>query len=54
MHAWEPILNEIDRKVIEAAGYGKERPLGGAPALLVIDPQYYYVGEDLPILESIR
>jgi nicotinamidase-related amidase len=54
MHPWEKVLGELDRKVIEAAGYGKERPLGTSPALLVIDPQYNYVGEDLPILESIR
>jgi len=54
MHAWEPILGELDRQVITAAGYGKERPLGKNPVLLVIDPQYNYVGENLPILESIR
>ncbi|MGI0071299.1 MAG: cysteine hydrolase family protein [Thermoplasmata archaeon] len=53
MHPWENVLGELDRKVIAAAGYGKERPLGKAPVLLVIDAQYNYVGEDLPILESI-
>lgn len=54
MHPWEHVLGELDRQVIAAAGYGKERPLGKAPVLLVIDPQYNYVGEDLPILESIH
>jgi nicotinamidase-related amidase len=54
MHVWDDLLPEIDRQVIAAAGYGKERPLGNAPVLTVIDPQYNYVGEDLPILESIR
>ncbi len=54
MHAWESVLSDRDRQVIAAAGYGKERPQGTVPALLVIDPQYNYVGEDLPILESIR
>lgn len=54
MHPWESVLSATDRQVIQAAGYGKERPLGKAPVLLVIDAQYNYVGEDLPILESIR
>ena len=54
MHPWESVMGELDRQVIAAAGYGKERPLGKAPVLLVIDPQYNYVGEDLPILDSIR
>ncbi len=54
MHPWEATLGELDRQVIRAAGYGKERPLGKSPVLLVIDAQYNYVGEDLPILESIQ
>ncbi len=54
MHPWDATLGELDRQVIRAAGYGKERPLGNSPVLLVIDAQYNYVGEDLPILESIQ
>ncbi len=54
MHPWDATLGELDRQVIGAAGYGKERPLGKSPVLLVIDAQYNYVGEDLPILESIQ
>lgn len=53
MHPWENVLGELDRKVIAAAGYGKERPLGKEPVLVVVDAQYNYVGEDRPILESI-
>lgn len=54
MHPWDATLGELDRQVIGAAGYGKERPLGKSPVLLVIDAQYNYIGEDLPILESIQ
>jgi nicotinamidase-related amidase len=54
MHPWDATLGELDPEVIRAAGYGKERPLGNSPVLLVIDAQYNYVGEDLPILESIQ
>ncbi len=53
-HPWESMMDGLDREVVTAAGYGKERPLGKAPVLLVIDAQYNYVGEDLPILDSIR
>jgi nicotinamidase-related amidase len=40
--------------VYEAAGYGRKGLRGGAPAILVIDVTYGFIGrEPLPILESI-
>jgi nicotinamidase-related amidase len=49
---WDSLLTETDRKVIENAGYGKARGLGGSPMLIVIDCQYNYIGADEPILEQ--
>ena len=47
---WDSLLSETDRKVIDNAGYGKERGLGDSPLLAVIDCQYNYIGADEPIL----
>jgi nicotinamidase-related amidase len=49
---WDSLLSETDRKVIDNAGYGKERGLGDSPLLAVIDCQYNYIGADEPILEQ--
>ncbi len=49
---WDSLLSETDRKVIDNAGYGKERGLGDSPLLTVIDCQYNYIGADEPILEQ--
>jgi nicotinamidase-related amidase len=49
---WDSLLSETDRKVIENAGYGKERGLGDSPLLTVIDCQYNYIGADEPILDQ--
>lgn len=55
MAAWDDVLSERDREVIEAAGYGRRQELGGCPALLVIDVNYGFVGrEPLPVLEAVR
>ncbi len=54
MKQWESLLSENDRFVIESGGWGKERGLGKKPALLIIDLQYNYVGDDLPFRESIK
>ncbi len=53
MHAWDDVLSPLDREVIFRGGYGKSRGLGDHPALLIIDAQYNYVGENNPILEQI-
>jgi nicotinamidase-related amidase len=49
---WDDVLSELDRAVIEKGGWGKSRGLGESPCLMIIDPQYNYVGEDKPILEQ--
>lgn len=50
---WDDLLTPTDREVIRRGGYGKPRGLGERPALLIIDPQYNYLGADEPILEQI-
>ncbi|MBC7334789.1 MAG: isochorismatase family protein [Clostridia bacterium] len=50
---WEDKLSDTDRLVITRGGYGKSRGLGERPLLLIIDVQYNYVGEDLPIAEQL-
>lgn len=50
---WEDLLTDVDRLVISKGGYGKSRGLGKKPLLLIIDPQYNYVGEDKPIEEQL-
>lgn len=52
-HVWEDALTDIDRLVIEKGGYGKRRGFGKKPALVIIDVQYNYVGEDKPIEEQL-
>jgi maleamate amidohydrolase len=49
---WDDVISERDRTVIEKGGWGKSRGLGTSPCLMIIDPQYNYVGEDKPILEQ--
>jgi len=51
---WEDLLTETDREVIKKGGYGRRRGLGSRPALLLIDPQYNYLGEDRPVLDQIE
>src|SRR5699024_446066 len=52
---WDDFLTERDKKVYEAAGYGKFSGFGKRPALLVIDVQNNFIG-DKPesILDSIQ
>jgi len=49
---WEALLSAEERAVIEGGRYGQTRGLGRAPALLVIDCQWNYIGEDAPITEQ--
>ena len=51
---WEDLLTDIDRKVIEQAGYGQSRGLGRRPVFLLIDAQYNYFGDDKEILEQLE
>lgn len=50
---WEDLLTDVDKLVIKKGGYGKNRGLGKKPVLMIIDVQYNYVGEDLPIEEQL-
>jgi nicotinamidase-related amidase len=49
---WDDLLTPTDQRVIELSGFGKQRPLGERPALLIIDAQWNYTGEDEPILTT--
>ena len=49
---WDDVLSEGDRIVIKKGGWGKSRGMGARPCLMIIDPQYNYVGEDKHILEQ--
>lgn len=52
---WEDVLTERDKLVYSAAGYGSNVGFGQRPALLVVDVNYNFVGEEPePILESIK
>jgi maleamate amidohydrolase len=57
---WNQLLSEQDKQVIEAAGYGtrgastfSSRRVATSPALLIIDMQKLFIGDDKPILEAI-
>jgi nicotinamidase-related amidase len=49
---WEDLLSAEEREVIERGRYGQTRGLGRAPALLVIDCQWNYIGDDAPITDQ--
>jgi len=51
---WEDALTEVDKLVIEKGGYGQKRGFGQKPALVIIDPQYNYVGADKPIEDQLE
>jgi maleamate amidohydrolase len=54
MAAWDDVLPEIDRLVYEKGGWGKPRPRGQRPVILVIDAMYTFTGDfPEPILDSI-
>ncbi len=55
MEIWDDVLQGMDRKVYEVSGYGKRAGYGKRPAILVIDVNYAFVGQErLPVLESIQ
>jgi len=52
---WDEYNTDLDRHVYEASGFkGKRGGFGSKPAIMIIDVQYRTVGEDKPILESIK
>lgn len=50
---WADLLSEDDRTVISLGGYGKQRGWGDRPALIMVDPQWNYLGLDAPLPESL-
>lgn len=55
MAAWDDVLPEIDRLVYEKVGWGKPRPRGQRPVILVIDAMYTFTGDyPEPVLDSIE
>ena len=52
-HIWDDMLTETDKIVIEKGNYGQPRGLGKKPALIIIDLQPNYVGDDVPIEEQL-
>jgi len=52
---WDDVLDETDRTVFEAAGWGRRAGFGSRPAIVVIDVNYNFCGDSAdPILESIK
>lgn len=51
---WDDQLTETEKKLIEVAGYGQRKGFGKRPALMIIDPQYNYMGAPKPILEQLE
>jgi maleamate amidohydrolase len=52
---WNQFLTERDKAVFSTSGYGARQGFGKRPALLVIDVNYAFCGDEPePILESIK
>ena len=55
MSIWDDIVPESDRQRYQKAGFGWKRGLGQNPALVIIDINYYTVGDKPePILKSME
>lgn len=52
-YVWEDSLTDVDRLVIDKGGYGQARGFGKKAALVIIDIQYNYVGENVPIEQQL-
>ncbi len=52
---WDDVLDDTDRAVFEAAGWGRRAGFGARPAIVVIDVNYNFAGDTAePILDSIK
>ncbi len=52
---WDDVLDDTDRAVFQAAGWGRRAGFGTRPAIIVIDVNYNFAGDnDDPVLESIK
>ena len=55
MAVWDDVLSERDRKIFDAAGWGRAPVIGKRPAIMVIDVNYNFCGDRRePIFESIK
>jgi nicotinamidase-related amidase len=53
--AFTDLVPEIDRKLYEALGYGARAGLGRRPALIIVDANIAFCGEEsMPIFEAIK
>jgi nicotinamidase-related amidase len=54
MREWEAIFTDIEREVLQRAGYAQEQEFGKQPALLLIDYKTTFIGTTRkPILEAV-
>ncbi|MFI6519877.1 isochorismatase family protein [Spirillospora sp. NPDC050679] len=52
---WDDVLDDVDRAVFEAAGWGRRAGFGRRPVIMVIDVNHNFCGDrPEPILDSIR
>jgi nicotinamidase-related amidase len=52
---WDDVIPARDKEIYAAAGYGKRQGLGDAPALIVIDMTYEFIGDRAEsVLESVK
>jgi maleamate amidohydrolase len=51
---WAGRLTSTDMEVVGRAGYGRDIEAGRIPALLLVDFQYAYVGDDVAILDQLE
>jgi nicotinamidase-related amidase len=53
--AWAGLVRADERLVYARAGYGRPRPVGARPALVVVDMEYNFTGErPEPVLRAIE
>ncbi|MEU3715603.1 isochorismatase family protein [Streptomyces californicus] len=53
-HVWDDVLDETDRRVFEAAGWGRRAGFGKRPVVMVVDVNYNFCGDrSEPVLDSI-
>lgn len=46
MRLWDTYVDEADRSVLEAGGFGRDRGAGLHPALLIVDVTYGFAGDE--------
>lgn len=55
MKPWDGIVTEEEKKIYQAAGFGRPSGMGQRPALLIIDVQYRTVGtKPAPFWEAVK